>query len=89
MYEPIKFLKENECPNCGKIMQLVDIDISVNAIDSDGRILSGINDNKTGNIFFLYCSHCKSKYQATKHGQFVRIKRKLDLLKIENPLYLE
>lgn len=89
MYEPIIFLKENECPKCGKLLQLVDIDITVNSVDSDGRILSGINDSKTGNRFFLYCSQCKTKYDTQKIGQFVRIRRKLESLKIENPLYLE
>lgn len=87
MYEPIKFFRENECPKCNKLLQLVDIDISVSAIDSDGRILSGINDNRSGNQFFLYCSNCKTKYEAKKHGQFVRIKRKELSLNIENPLF--
>lgn len=88
MYEPIRFIKNNECPHCGKIMQLVDIDITVNAIDSDGKILSGIKDSKTGNQFFLYCTSCKTKYDTEKYGQFVRIKRKeQSLLGIKNPLY--
>lgn len=87
MNEPIKFFRENECPKCNKLLQLVDIDISINAIDSDGRILSGIKDNKTCNRFFLYCSGCKTKYTAEKVGQFVRIKRKHLPLNIANPLY--
>ena len=88
MYEPIRFIKNNECPKCGKTMQLVDIDIIINAIDSDGRILSGIKDSKTGNQFFLYCCDCKTKYDTEKHGQFVRIRRKEQpLLGIKNPLY--
>lgn len=89
MYEPIHFLKENECPKCGKLMQLVDIDISVNSVDSDGKILSGIGDNKSGNRFFLYCTNCKTKYDTEKHGQFVKIKRKQLQLNVSNPFYLE
>lgn len=85
---PICFLRENQCPKCGKLLQLVDIDLTVHAIDNDGRILSGINDSKSSTNFFLYCHNCKTKYQTEKHGQFVRIKKaKIQPLLIENPFY--
>lgn len=85
MYEPIKFFKENECPYCSRKLVLVDIDMTVSQIDSDGMMLSG--NWRGGNKIFLYCNTCKKKYDVEKKGQFVRIKRKTQIASFGNPLY--
>ncbi|MDD3121898.1 MAG: hypothetical protein PHC62_00115 [Candidatus Izemoplasmatales bacterium] len=87
MYQPIRYLKANECPICGTpTLNLVDIDIAIYAVDGTGKM----GDHVEGLQFFLQCSKCKKKYETEKKGQYVRIKTSIENVQLHieaNPFY--
>ena len=73
-YAPMRILGPNECPNCGnKTLTLVDIDIAVTKINSDGRL----SESKDGCKFYIRCANCGKKYKATKRGNYACINKKI------------
>lgn len=84
MYQPIRYLKPNECPQCGKpILKLVDMDIGVYEIESDGKIGEDVN----GCVFYIFCPECKKKYKAEKKGMYTKIQNAQTPTIEPNPFY--
>lgn len=84
MFQPIRYLRPNECPRCGKsTLKLVDIDVTVYNVDSNGIL----RDHHDGTIFYLYCNRCKKKYEVDKRGMAVSIKKKDTSFNPINPMY--
>ena len=48
MYQPIRYLRPNECPKCGKpTLKLVDIDVALYNVEGNGQL----GDHVDGTIF--------------------------------------
>ena len=77
MQKGIIYIKPNQCPKCLHELRLVNVETEVTRLDSYGSpILSSdtIDPEYEG---YLYCTHCKSTYDAEKVGNHYMIKRTL------------
>lgn len=71
MIKPMIFLKPNQCPKCLSSMELIEEEINVSNMTTDGV---PIMNNETYINITLKCKKCKTTYPATKDGIHFSIK---------------